>query len=76
MNYCIVEYGGSDNIVGAKKGNVGLDKDGAYDAPKLTITNSILRNSTGCGIIVDTFGGELTESDNDFDNNSEGSICM
>jgi hypothetical protein len=76
MDYCIVEYGGSDPIVGNKKGNIGLDKDGAFDAPKLIITNSILRNSTGCGIVVDTFGGTLTESGNTFESNSEGSICM
>ena len=75
MNYCIVEYGGSDNIVGNKKGNIGLDRITTFDFPKLTITNSILRNSSGCGIIKDTFGSDLTESDNDFDNNTEAPIC-
>jgi hypothetical protein len=75
MKYCVVEYGGSD-LIGGLRGNVLLDKDGAFDVPKLTITNSILRNSLGCGISVDTFGGILTESDNTFQSNSDGSICM
>lgn len=75
MNYCVVEYGGSDLINGLR-GCIILDKDGAFDAPKLTITNSTVRNSLGCGIAVDSFGGILTESDNSFESNSEGSICM
>jgi len=76
LDYCIIEYGGSDNISSDKAGNLALDKNGAFDAPALSVTNCTIRNSSGCGIIVDTFGGNLTESDNTFSNNADGNICM
>ncbi|GAA5032138.1 hypothetical protein GCM10011506_24410 [Marivirga lumbricoides] len=75
MEYCVVEFGGSD-LVSGLRGNIILDKDGAFDAPQLTITNSVIRNGLGCGIAVDSFGGMLTESDNSFAGNNDNSICM
>lgn len=75
MNYCVVEFGGSD-LVSGLRGNVILDKDGAFNAPSLTISNSILRSSLGCGIAVDQFGGTLNAVDNTFENNDDNNICL
>ncbi len=75
MDYCVVEFGGSD-LVSGLRANVILDKDGAFDAPNLTINNSILRNSLGCGIAVDQFGGTLNAIDNTFENNDGNNICL
>ncbi len=68
IDHCIVEYGGSDLVVN-ESGNIVLDKDGAFNDPDLTVTNSIIRHSGGCGIAVDVFGGNLVQSDNTFTNN-------
>ncbi|UII22902.1 NosD domain-containing protein [Fulvivirga ligni] len=74
MNYCIVEYGGSD-LITDELANIILDKDGAYDPPVLKVTNSTIRNSAGCGIVVDNFGGSLTASGNTFSDNSGSDVC-
>ena len=74
MDHCIVEYGGSD-VVADQAANIVLDKDGAFTAPDLIVTNSTIRNSAGCGIVVDQFGGNLTQSGNTFDSNPSGNIC-
>ncbi|MEM7548597.1 MAG: hypothetical protein AAF363_02920 [Bacteroidota bacterium] len=71
MNHCVVEYGGSEAIFGGQPANITLDIFNF--APSLTITNSTIRNSSGCGIFNQ--GGNLTESDNTFSGNSEGDIC-
>ncbi len=75
MDYCVVEFGGSD-LVSGLRANVILDKDGAFNAPSLTINNSTLRNSLGCGIAVDEFGGTLNAADNTFENNDGSNICL
>lgn len=74
MDYCIVEYGGSD-VVADQAANIVLDKDGAFADPDLIVTNSTIRNSAGCGIVVDQFGGNLTQSGNTFSTNPGGNIC-
>lgn len=75
MEYCIVEFGGSDPIAGGSAGNIGLDKDGAFDAPRLSISNSTIRNSAGCGIVVESDQSVFSQSANTFSANSGGNIC-
>lgn len=41
---------------------------------RLSMTNSQIANSGGCGISI-TNGGQLTESGNTFTNNADGNIC-
>lgn len=41
---------------------------------KMTVENSTISNSGGCGIVVKS-AATLTESGNSFSNNSEGNIC-
>lgn len=74
MDYCIVEYGGSDPIAG-ELANIGVDKDGAFDAPNLTITNSTIRHSAGCGIVVET-GSSFSETGNTFSDNAGSDVCL
>lgn len=75
MEYCVVEYGGSDPIAGSTAGNIGLDKNGAFDAPNLNLFNSTIRNSAGCGVVVESDQSMFVESDNTFSGNTTGSIC-
>lgn len=72
MSHCIVEYGGSDAILAGEPANITLDIFNF--APSLTITNSTIRNSAGCGIYVQS--GNLTESDNTFSGNSSDDVCL
>lgn len=74
MDHCIVEYGGSDLLAG-QLANIGLDKDGAYSAPNLTLTNSIIRHSAGCGVVVESASSNLTQSGNTFSDNVRTNIC-
>ncbi len=75
MEYCIVEYGGSDPIAGGLAGNIALDKNGAFDAPNLNLFNSTIRNSAGCGVIVESLESIFVEADNNYTSNSDGDIC-
>jgi len=72
IDHCIVEYGGSD-LINGQLANISLDKDGAFESPDLIVTNSIIRNSAGCGISVE---GNLTASDNTFSDNATSNICL
>lgn len=74
MDHCIVEYGGSDPIAG-ELANIGVEKDGAYDSPSLTLTNTTIRQSAGCGVVVETIDSNFTESDNTFSDNAGSNIC-
>jgi len=73
MDYCIVEYGGSDPIAG-ELANIGIDKDGAFGAPELTVTNSIIRHSAGCGIVYEA--GSLNYDGTTFSDNASFDVCL
>ena len=73
MNYCVVEYGGSDAITGGEPANISLDIFNF--APSLTLTNSTIRDSDGCGVYVQSMDSDFTESGNTYTNNSGGDIC-
>ncbi|MCX2743764.1 right-handed parallel beta-helix repeat-containing protein [Mangrovivirga sp. M17] len=76
MDHCIVEYGGSDQY-DSGIANILLTKDGAYAAPYLTVTNSTIQNSAGCGIYVETADSNFVPGDsNTFADNSSGNICQ
>jgi len=72
MDYCIVEYGGSDPIDGSYA-NIGVDKDGAYATPYLSVTNSIIRHSAGCGIFTQ---GTLNYPGTTFSDNVGSDVCL
>ncbi|MEO1053301.1 MAG: hypothetical protein AAFX87_21895 [Bacteroidota bacterium] len=74
MEFCIVEYGGSDAIFGGQPANISLDIFNF--APSLTIFDSIIRNSAGCGIYVQSINSDLIESDNTFTSNPSGDVCF
>ena len=74
MDNCIVEYGGSDVISGGKA-NILLNKDGAFTAPDLKISNSIIRHSGGCGIFIDPFGANLLGSSITYADNVGADVC-
>lgn len=74
MRHCVVEYGGSEAIFGGTAANVSLDV--VSFAPSLTISNSRIRDSDGCGIYVQSGGPGLDESDNTFSNNRSGEVCF
>lgn len=60
------------------KGNIGVNY-WAGDAGRVTVTNCNLRNSSGCGIYVETTSatqqGNLTQSGNAYYGNVGGNIC-
>ncbi|GAA0193916.1 hypothetical protein GCM10009122_57010 [Fulvivirga kasyanovii] len=74
LDHCIVEYGGSDEIDGGMA-NIILSKDGAFEDPDLSVSNTTLRHSAGCAIYVDPFGGNITTSDITVSDNAGGGIC-
>lgn len=74
IDHCVVEYGGSD-VVADFAANIVVDRDGAFEPPDLTVTNSTIRHSAGCGIVVDSFGGDLAQSDNEFLDNAGADVC-
>jgi hypothetical protein len=72
MEFCVVEYGGNDPaspIWYNTAANVAL-----RDIARLTVRNSTIRNSGGCGLAAQE-AGDLTESGNTFSNNVGGNIC-
>ncbi len=69
MSYCIVEYGGSDPVAAGESGNLGVDQNGAFDAPILEVNNSIFRNGVGCGIVKEG-SATLIQTGNTFDDNT------
>ncbi|MEQ9659813.1 hypothetical protein [Fulvivirga sp.] len=73
MDYCIIEYGGSDPIAG-ELANIGVEKDGAYDSPSLKVTNSIIRYSAGCGIVFEA--GNLNYDGSTFSDNVGLDVCL
>lgn len=73
MDYCIIEYGGSDPIAG-ELANIGVEKDGAYDSPSLIVTNSLIRHSAGCGIVFEA--GNLNYDGSTFSDNVGLDVCL
>ncbi len=69
ISYATIEDGGSNYVYCCNtKANV-LLKGG-----QLTVENSTLRDSGGCGIAVQS-NGNLTETGNTFTNNTDGDVC-
>lgn len=73
MSHCIVEYGGSDAILGGEPANISLDIFNF--APNLTLLNSTVRNSAGCGVYIQSSSSVLTQSANTFTDNPGGNVC-
>lgn len=66
LDYCIVEYGGSDPIAGSYTCNIGLEKVSGYSPPKLSVSNSKIKNSSGCGIVVESPESIFSNNNNNF----------
>lgn len=75
MDHCIVEYGGSDPIAG-ELANIGVEKDGAYASPALKISNSTIRHSAGCGIVIEAGDTNFTASDITYNDNAGSNLCQ
>ena len=74
MENCIVEYGGSDVVV-LEAANIIVERDGAYVPADLTIRNSIIRHSAGCGIVVESDLSNFTANNNTYTNNAGNNVC-
>lgn len=76
MDYCIIDYAGSDPIIDFISAGLGVDNviAGAQNIPKLKVTNSTFRNILGCGIVVDTTVN-FEDNGNTFENNEASDIC-
>ncbi|MEL7005782.1 MAG: hypothetical protein AAFN93_24090, partial [Bacteroidota bacterium] len=78
LDYVIVEYAGSDiiadDIKSGVRGGIAVDVEPGSEVSSLKLTNSIVRENDGYGLIMEWFSRLREFSNNTFENNTDAAV--